>query len=78
MASHMGKPANFLSYAEGYSIRAGHFKPSMGGVTMESQFLGFHGLTFQFELQAFGICAGKNDFVGIANGIPFANYYISK
>ena len=45
---------------------------------MESQFLGFHGLTFQFELQAFGIGAGKYDPVGIANSIPFANNNVSE
>ena len=45
---------------------------------MESQFLGFHGLTLQFELQTLGIGAGENDFVGIADGIPFANDNVSE
>jgi hypothetical protein len=40
---------------------------------VENKLLGFHGLTFQFELQTLGIGAGKNDAVGITNGIPFAN-----
>jgi hypothetical protein len=40
--------------------------------------LGFHGLTFEFELQAFGVAAGENDFVGIADGIPFANDNVSE
>jgi hypothetical protein len=78
MASHMRKPANFVGYAEGYSVRAWDFKPSMGGVTMESKLLGFHGLTFQFVLQTLGIGAGKNDFVGITDGIPFANDNVSE
>jgi len=78
MASDMRKPANFVGYTEGYSVRVGDFKPAMGGVTMESQFLRFHGLTFQFELQTFGISAGKNDFVGIADGIPFAYDNVSE
>jgi hypothetical protein len=50
----------------------------MGGVTMESQFLGFHGSTFQFVLQTLGIGAGENDFVGIANVGAFANDNVSE
>jgi hypothetical protein len=74
----MGKPANFVGYAEGYSVRAWDFKPTMGGVTMEGQFLRFHGLTFQFVLKTLGIGAGKNDFVGIAYIGAFANDNVSE
>jgi hypothetical protein len=45
---------------------------------MEGQFLGFHGLTFEFELKTLGIGAGKNNAVGIADGIPFAYDNVSK
>jgi len=74
----MRKPANFVGYAKGYSVRAWDFKPSVGGVTMESQFLRFHGLTFEFELKTLGVGAGENDFVGIADGIPFAYDNVSE
>ena len=78
MASHMRKPADFVGYTEGYSVRAWDFKPAMAAVTMENKLLGFHGLTFQFVLQAFGVGAGENDFVGIADGIPFADDNVSE
>jgi hypothetical protein len=54
----MGKPADFVGYAEGYSVRAWDFKPAMGGVAMENKLLGFHGLGSFLECCAGSECVG--------------------